>query len=59
MAFSLETLKTSLPTGVDGTKKEKFLSDEDFVKVFGMERGAFEKLPKWKKDQQKKNAGLF
>ena len=49
--FSYEELKSSLPPGVGPHQKEKFLSDEDFKTVFGMEKSAFEGLAKWKQQQ--------
>lgn len=45
--------------GVDPASKEACLSDVDFVKVFGTCREDFMKLPKWKRDKQKKDLGLF
>ena len=57
--FSLETLKTMLPQGVDNAKKEQYLSDEDFLKAFDVDRAAFSKLPGWKQQASKKKAGLF
>jgi len=45
--------------GVDPTAKEAHLADEDFSTVFGMCRDEFLKLPKWKRDKQKKEVGLF
>ena len=34
-------------------------ADGEFVEVFGMERGAFESIPLWKRQAAKKKAGLF
>jgi hypothetical protein len=60
-----QTLKAAKP-GVDGpcsgivwSCKELYLSDADFASVFKMARTAFEALPKWKRDAEKKKAGLF
>ncbi|GMH85466.1 hypothetical protein TrST_g506 [Triparma strigata] len=50
---------TSLPSTVDVTKKEQYLSDADFEEAFGMDKDAFAKLPKWKQQGAKKKAGLF
>jgi len=47
------------PDGVQPTHKEQYLSDEEFVTVFKMEKEAFNKLPKWKQSGQKKKVGLF
>jgi len=45
--------------GVNASEREKYLSEADFQAVFGMSKEAFAKLPKWKKDAQKKSQGLF
>ena len=59
---SYEVLKAAKPGGgldIVFTAKEMYLSDADFETVFKMARAAFEAQPKWKKDDQKKKAGLF
>lgn len=48
-----------LPEDVDPAKKENFLSEEDFVRVFGMSRDDFAALPTWKQLNLKKERGLF
>lgn len=48
-----------LPETVDLTAKEKFLSDEEFEKVFEMDRTEFNALPKWKQNAAKKKVKLF
>ncbi|XP_068102153.1 villin-1 [Hyperolius riggenbachi] len=48
-----------LPPGVDPTKKEQYLSNEDFVNILGMSPGEFQGLPEWKKQNLKKASGLF
>jgi hypothetical protein len=50
---------SSLPDTVDLTKKEQYLTDEDFQTVFGMARAEFSSLPKWKQLNKKKEVGLF
>eukprot|EP00742_Colponemidia_sp_Colp-10_P001498 GILJ01001608.1.p1 GENE.GILJ01001608.1~~GILJ01001608.1.p1 ORF type:complete len:830 (-),score=172.89 GILJ01001608.1:131-2620(-) len=56
--FPVDLLRTN-PAGVDPSKKELYLSDADFLTIFGMDRAAFEKEPKWKQVQKKKDVGLF
>ena len=56
--YSLEQLKAK-PTGLDPLKLETYLSDEDFQRVFNMDREAFAKLPEWKRSSVKKQAGLL
>ncbi len=56
--FTQDELK-NLPEGVDPTKREEYLDDETFSKVFGMNKDAFRAMPKWKRDDAKKKNGLF
>lgn len=39
--------------------QQNYLSEQDFVSVFGMTRGQFTALPGWKQLQLKKERGLF
>ncbi|XP_060766257.1 advillin [Neoarius graeffei] len=48
-----------LPEGVDAMKREKHLSDEDFVSIFQMSKDEFNALPQWKQLDCKKKHGLF
>eukprot|EP00794_Sanderia_malayensis_P017326 gene17326-19059_t len=60
--YSVEQLKVdveSLPTGVDPTQKEYYLSPEDFQQIFGVTLTQYEGLPQWKKSNLKKNVGLY
>ncbi|KAM6473002.1 advillin [Liasis olivaceus] len=60
--YPLEVLLSSqedLPGGVDPAKKENFLSDDDFMRVFGIPREKFAALPTWKQLHMKKERGLF
>jgi hypothetical protein len=54
---SLKALR--LEDGIDATKKEEYLSAEEFEAAFGMDRGAWGKLPAWKRADAKKKVGLF
>jgi advillin len=47
------------PEGVDVTKKEMYLSDEDFKEVFGMTKDEYMKYPEWKRISMKKEHDLF
>ena len=47
------------PDSVDPSRKEEYLSDQEFVAVFGVERDDFYKLPGWKQQTLKKNKHLF
>ena len=47
-------------SGVDMTRKEDYLSPEEFEKVFGgKSRETFKQLPKWRQVLAKKEVGLF
>jgi hypothetical protein len=45
--------------GVDPTRKEQYLSEDDFMQVFGVTKASFESQPKWKRDKSKRENGLF
>ena len=45
--------------GVDKFSMESYLTDEEFMDVFDVEREDFEKLPKWKCDKMKKEFYLY
>ncbi|CAN8218627.1 unnamed protein product [Coccothraustes coccothraustes] len=55
----VNTSAEDLPRGVDPSRKEDHLSDADFQAVFGMSRSAFSSLPLWKRQNLKKDKGLF
>ncbi|CAH2058478.1 unnamed protein product [Thlaspi arvense] len=46
-------------TGIDFKRRETYLSEEEFQSVFGMEKEAFNNLPRWKQDLLKKKYDLF
>ncbi|XP_068638444.1 villin-1 [Aristolochia californica] len=46
-------------TGIDVTRREAYLSDEEFQEKFGMTKEAFYKLPKWRQNKHKMNLNLF
>lgn len=60
--FPYERLKISSPDPVpdiDVTKRETYLSKEDFREKFGMTKEAFYKMPKWKQNKHKMTLDLF
>ena len=57
--LSYSELNGQFPKGVDPTKKEAYLTEEEFVTVFGMGSAAFADLKQWKKNDLKKAKGLF
>jgi hypothetical protein len=44
---------------IDNARLEIYLTDEEFVRVLGMERGEFYALPEWKQRNMKTKADLF
>ena len=59
--FSLEQLQAPgpFPAGVETSKREQYLSAEDFQALFGMDSAAFDALPAWKKKNLKTKHKLF
>lgn len=47
------------PPGIHVTRREEYLSHEDFTRTFGMSQSSFSKLPRWKQTELKKKVGLF
>ncbi|GMY10606.1 villin-1 isoform X2 [Fagus crenata] len=45
--------------GIDVTKREAYLSDEEFQDKFGMTKSAFYQLPKWRQNKLKMSLNLF
>ncbi|XP_069052338.1 villin-1 [Lepisosteus oculatus] len=48
-----------LPEGVDPSRREEYLSNNDFTDVLGMTRPEFYAMPLWKQKNLKKAKGLF
>ena len=46
-------------SGIDMTRKEAYLTDAEFEKVFGRERSAWSAQPAWRQQMAKKAAGLW
>ena len=46
-------------SGIDVTRKEDYLSDEEFAEVMGMSRAEFSSLAVWRKKQKKQSIGIF
>uniref|UniRef100_A0A1A9WC79 HP domain-containing protein n=1 Tax=Glossina brevipalpis TaxID=37001 RepID=A0A1A9WC79_9MUSC len=51
--------KRPLPEGVDPTRLEVYLNDDDFQNALGLSRTEFEQMPVWKQTSLKKERGLF
>ncbi|KAH7293292.1 hypothetical protein KP509_28G019500 [Ceratopteris richardii] len=60
--YPYERLKVSSSnpiSGIDSSKREAYLSNQDFQDTFRMDRETFYKLPKWKQDKYKILMDLF
>lgn len=57
--FSYEVLTGQFPEWVDPTRKEAYLTDEEFKKVFGMAKESFYQQKKWKQQEMRKQRNLF
>ncbi|GFP82043.1 villin-4 [Phtheirospermum japonicum] len=55
----LTTSSTDPVEDIDVTKRETYLSTEEFKEKFGMTKSAFNKLPKWKQNKLKMSHQLF
>lgn len=58
-AEELAAPKEFLPDDVDPDRKEEFLTPEEFRRALKMEKDEFTRSPAWKRQQKKKEAGLF
>lgn len=58
--FEVDQLKTMKGAdGIDPTVKERYLTAEAFQELFGMDEAAFAAQPLWRRQQRKKDVGLF
>ena len=56
---TLAELQAGIPEGVDVSRKEDYLSDDEFLAAFGMSRGEFRDCKKWKQTSLKKKVGIY
>ncbi|XP_055532456.1 serine-rich adhesin for platelets isoform X3 [Wyeomyia smithii] len=52
-------LERPLPEGVDPTKLELYLHEQDYQEALGLTKAEFDQLPAWKQTKLKKERGLF
>ena len=57
--YPLTDLQQKKVQGIDDSRREQYLSPDDFVASFKMSKEEFAKLPKWRRDQAKRNLNLF
>ncbi|KAL3530874.1 hypothetical protein ACH5RR_010196 [Cinchona calisaya] len=55
----LSVLSNNPVTDIDITRREVYLSNEEFQEKFGMSKQAFYQLPKWRQNKIKKSLQLF
>ncbi|XP_059660858.1 villin-1 isoform X2 [Cornus florida] len=55
----LKVISNDPVTGIDVTKREAYLSDEEFQEKFGMPKRDFYELPKWRRNKMKMSLHLF
>ncbi|XP_042492503.1 villin-1 isoform X2 [Macadamia integrifolia] len=55
----LKVMSNNPVTGIDLTKREAYLSHEEFQEKFGMTKKAFYELPKWRQNKHKRSLHLF
>ena len=58
LAYSI-LISEDMPSHVDPSKKEVYLSEMEFAQVFGMDREEFTALPHWKQTNLKRSKHLF
>ncbi|EFC46702.1 coronin [Naegleria gruberi] len=58
-SYAILTSGANIPEGIDKSKLESYLSNEEFQKVFGMDKKKFATLQNWKQTSLKKEKNLF
>ena len=58
-SYNLTQLQKMLVPGLEYTSREKYLSADDFAKVFSCSYEEFSTWPKWKQTKAKRSAKLF
>ncbi|XP_038981057.1 villin-1 isoform X3 [Phoenix dactylifera] len=60
LPYELLKVPSSMPiTGIDVTRREAYLSAQEFQEKFGMSKKAFYQLPKWRQNKLKSALSLF
>ncbi|XP_049296399.1 uncharacterized protein LOC125770619 isoform X6 [Anopheles funestus] len=52
-------LERPLPEGVDPTRLELYLHEQDYLEALGLNKTEYDQLPAWKQTKLKKERGLF
>jgi len=54
-----ELVEKKYPKGIDTSRLEDYLNDDEFEKVFEMSLEEFQKQPLWKRQNVKRDLGLY
>lgn len=57
--YSLADIRQRKVNGIDKNNREQYLSPEEFQQTFKMSKEDFSKLPKWKRENMKRDLHLF
>lgn len=57
--FSLTEIRQNKVAGIDKNNREQYLSPQEFEEVFKVTKEEFSKMPKWKRDNMKRDLHLF
>eukprot|EP01114_Cavostelium_apophysatum_P010431 TRINITY_DN2412_c0_g1_i1.p1 TRINITY_DN2412_c0_g1~~TRINITY_DN2412_c0_g1_i1.p1 ORF type:complete len:1379 (+),score=482.22 TRINITY_DN2412_c0_g1_i1:221-4357(+) len=58
--YSYEDLvNKTYPKGIDTSKLEELMADEEFEQIFGVSKEGFRKYPIWRQQKEKRERGLF
>ncbi len=57
--YSLEDIQQGKVQNIVSSRKEEYLTEDEFARVFSMSVEEFAALPQWKKQNLKKQVGLF
>jgi Villin headpiece domain len=57
--YSLTDIRQNKVAGIDKNNRERYLSPQEFEDVFHMTKEEFSKMPKWKRDNMKRDLHLF
>lgn len=55
----LKTIQDTSSLGIDSTRKEMALSDDEFHQIMNVTKEDFLKLPEWRRKKMKQDVGLF
>ena len=57
--YSFEDLQANKIPGIDRTRLEDYLTEEDFEAHFGMKKEEWSKIPEWKRVEKKREMNFL